>query len=58
MSDRNGDKARFHRLRKKRIIRRERQGILFARAQTVGGNKATAGDTAPITKERRNRSSG
>jgi len=47
MSQRNGDKARFHRMRKKAIVRRERQLKLLAGAHAarrpkddVKGNKA------------------
>jgi hypothetical protein len=49
MSQRNGDKARFHRIRKKTIVRRERQRILLAGAHIAqpkhdGGRKVPSGN--------------
>jgi hypothetical protein len=44
MSQRNGDKARFHRMRRKRIIRRERQRIqLGGEPEDARGGKASSG---------------
>jgi hypothetical protein len=49
MSIRNGDKSRYHRIRKKRISLRERNRILFEGAK--GGTKgAVAGKASPSEK--------
>jgi hypothetical protein len=45
MSIRNGDKSRYHRMRKKRISLRERNRSLLAGAATAGGTKGAAEKT-------------
>jgi hypothetical protein len=42
MSIRNGDKSRYHRMRKKRISLRERNRSLLAGAATAVGTKTAA----------------
>jgi hypothetical protein len=43
MSQRNGDKSRFNRIRKKTIGRRERQRIMLAGAHISADTKTVAG---------------
>jgi hypothetical protein len=57
MSQRNGDKSRFHRIRKKTIVRRERQRILLAgqdrkadgRGKASPGNRLAKSESSPPT---------
>jgi hypothetical protein len=52
MSQRNGDKARFNKMRKKAIDRRERQRILFAGPHVAQGQKDVGGGKASSGKQR------
>ena len=49
MSARNGDKSRFHRVRKQKIARRMRYAELLERART----QAKSGDSANSAKPQR-----
>lgn len=50
MSGNIGDKARFNRLRKKRIALRERLRELVVKAKAQGSTKTESASTAPAAK--------
>jgi hypothetical protein len=56
MSQRNGDKSRFNRIRKKTIVRRERQRIMLAGGHISGGKTGAREKASPSDQQKKRES--